>query len=218
MKKEFCLFLGLLFSMAIFNSSVVYADRVTEGLWLGPIDAKAGATVSIDKDFLADIGGEDKVSKVANGPEEGQEVKKLELTWEVRKANAADQFNIDVLFGDRSNNTAYFYIYMETKKKLANVDLWLGSDDTLKVWVNGKVVHRYGADRSITVDSDKIQIDLDAGGNSLMAKIGETGGGWMFSINFPKQPSGLNISTVKPKPKAVKPGGKLATTWGDIKY
>jgi len=211
-----CLCLG--FSLCFVHHHAVFADRILEGLWLGPIDCKQAATVSLNQDWLEDVGGEDEIGKVENGPAESDKGdKKGKLKWEVREGNMADQFDVDQLWGDKTNHTAYFYLYIESKKKLSDVDLWLGSDDTLKVWINGEVVHTHPGDRGITVDSDKITIDLNPKWNSMMAKIGETGGGWRFSANFPKQPKEIKLTTKKPKIKAVTPGDKLTTTWGSIK-
>jgi hypothetical protein len=112
--------------------------------------------VSLNQDWLEDVGGEDEISQVENGPAEGDKSdKKGNLKWQVREANMADQFDVDQLWGDKINHTAYFYLYIESKQKLNDVDLWLGSDDTLKVFLNGEVIHTFNVDRGITVDSDK---------------------------------------------------------------
>src|SRR5262249_27767127 len=59
----------------------------------------------------------------------------------------------------------------------------LGSDDGIVVWVNGKRAHINKAGRAVTVDEDKITIDLKAGKNDLLLKIVNTGGPWGFAFS-----------------------------------
>jgi HEAT repeat protein len=56
--------------------------------------------------------------------------------------------------------------------------LEMGSDDGLKVWLNGKVVHANNVIRPCEPGSDKVKIKLKQGVNSLLLKVTQGGGQW----------------------------------------
>jgi HEAT repeat protein len=56
--------------------------------------------------------------------------------------------------------------------------LLLGSDDGVKAWLNGAVVHSNNVDRGIVADQDMAPIQLKQGANELLLKITQGGGGW----------------------------------------
>lgn len=60
------------------------------------------------------------------------------------------------------------------------VTLLTGSDDSISAWVNGKKVLANKAYRGVGLDSDRVQINLRKGENTLLIKIDNAGGGWGF--------------------------------------
>ncbi|MHC4675874.1 MAG: HEAT repeat domain-containing protein [Planctomycetota bacterium] len=60
--------------------------------------------------------------------------------------------------------------------------LSVGSDDGVKVWLNGAVVHGKNASRGLNCGdgADKVAVTLKKGWNPLMLKITQGGGGWGF--------------------------------------
>jgi hypothetical protein len=56
--------------------------------------------------------------------------------------------------------------------------LELGSDDGVKVWLNGKVVHANNTTRGCTPGSDKVDVKLAKGWNTLLMKIAQGAGDW----------------------------------------
>jgi HEAT repeat protein len=70
--------------------------------------------------------------------------------------------------------------------------LAVGSDDGIKVWLNGEVVHANNASRGLTPDQDKVDVDLRAGENVLMMKITEGGGDWAATARLTR-PDGASI-------------------------
>ena len=56
--------------------------------------------------------------------------------------------------------------------------LLLGSDDGVKAWLNGAVVHSNNLDRGLAVDQDMAPIRLKKGVNDLLLKVSQGGGGW----------------------------------------
>ena len=56
--------------------------------------------------------------------------------------------------------------------------LELGSDDGVKAWLNGRVVHSNDVDRGLVAGQDKVEVALNEGKNTLLLKITQGGGGW----------------------------------------
>lgn len=73
------------------------------------------------------------------------------------------------------------------------VRLELGSDDAIKVWLNGKKVHGKNAPRSVTVGEDIVRTKLSAGWNDLMLKVINHGGEWGFCCRI-RKPDGKPLN------------------------
>ena len=74
--------------------------------------------------------------------------------------------------------------------------LELGSDDGVKVWLNGQVVHENNVMRGLAIGHDKPKVTLKRGWNKLMLKISNGGGGWGFGCGV-KTPEAGNIEGLK---------------------
>lgn len=68
--------------------------------------------------------------------------------------------------------------------------LLLGSDDGVKVWLNGKVIYSNNTARPITVDSDKVSVQLKSGWNTLLLKITQNNQGWEYCARLAKLEGG----------------------------
>jgi CubicO group peptidase (beta-lactamase class C family) len=62
--------------------------------------------------------------------------------------------------------------------------LSLGSDDGVKVWLNGKLVHRKWIGRGATPDEDVVEVNLVKGSNQLLLKVQDMQQGWGFVVRF----------------------------------
>ncbi|MEZ8221707.1 hypothetical protein GG496_001877, partial [Candidatus Fervidibacteria bacterium JGI MDM2 JNZ-1-D12] len=63
-------------------------------------------------------------------------------------------------------------------------ELRVGSDDSVKVWLNGKLVHQFGGMRGLSVDQDRVRVRLQKGVNRLLLKVTQGGGGWEFCVRL----------------------------------
>jgi hypothetical protein len=73
------------------------------------------------------------------------------------------------------------YIYRTIDSKLARpLELSLGSDDSFKLWHNGRLVADKFVTRGVAPDQDKVRLDLLAGENTILMKISNGGGGYGF--------------------------------------
>jgi len=66
------------------------------------------------------------------------------------------------------------------------VTLGVGSDDGIKIWLNGKPVHAHEVGRSFAPNTDRVPVRLNAGINHIVVKIDNYLGGWAFGVQVPK--------------------------------
>jgi HEAT repeat protein len=93
------------------------------------------------------------------------------------------QVNAEQAFGGGSNR----YIYLRatvTMEAAAEALLESGSDDGCIIWLNDEKVHEFKGNRGVSRGSDKTKVSLKAGGNTLVAKVVNDGGGWGFCARF----------------------------------
>jgi hypothetical protein len=88
---------------------------------------------------------------------------------------------IDLLprFKPNMNVVAYAFTTV-TSDRDREVTLYAGSDDTITAWVNGEKVLANNIYRGATMDSDRAEIKLRKGANTILLKICQGDGGWGF--------------------------------------
>ena len=115
--------------------------------------------------------------------------------------------------GDVNDYCSYAVINAVSKKKLAGVEAQVGSDDSIKVWMNGEEVWKNAVNRGAGGFQDTFPVDINKGDNVLMVKVCERGGGWSMFVGIDAD---LEYN-LKFKGLPVEPAGKLATTWATIR-
>lgn len=85
------------------------------------------------------------------------------------------------LSGERS---AWYLRRTIMTARAVTVDLSMGSDDAIKVWLNGEIVLDNNTRRGVAPDQERLTIDLDAGENVILMKIVNDGGpgGFYFKM------------------------------------
>lgn len=96
--------------------------------------------------------------------------------WE-RLVPFAGMINIAEAVGSEENSAAYLQARLWSESD-QQVGLELGSDDGVKVWLNGQVVHSNNASRAVSAGQDKVKVGVKRGWNELMLKITNGGGDW----------------------------------------
>jgi len=112
-------------------------------------------------------------SEAALRPTDGQEQKRADATsvkWHPLKS-WTDVFGFDDLQGSRDGAVAYAFTKV-SRPESGKALLSMGSDDGVRVWVNGKRVLAKDGARSLTVDEDQVEVDLLAGDNAVLVKLG----------------------------------------------
>ena len=97
------------------------------------------------------------------------------VTW--KPLPRGDMANLMAVFPDQANCVAYLKTQVIAPED-CDAALLMGSDDGVKAWLNGAVVHSNNIDRGAVVDQDMAPIQLKKGANQLMLKITQGGGGW----------------------------------------
>ncbi len=107
------------------------------------------------------------------------------LKWELAK-NFVDG-KVHTLNGGNSATYLYRTIQSGTAREL---ELSIGTDDSFKIWINDQLITDKKITRGVAPDQDKVRVSLVKGGNKLLFKIANGGGGYGFyfktqSVPFP---------------------------------
>ncbi len=88
---------------------------------------------------------------------------------------------------DYCNSYAWSYIYSPTAK---NVYMFTGSDDQIRIWLNGVKVQESLSGGAHVFDSQVAQVTLNAGWNRLLVKVFNVTGPYGFSLRFADDAAG----------------------------
>lgn len=127
-----------------------------------------------EKDYLASTGGE-----AAARPVEGEQVDSGSGTLKWKLALADRKRGLDFLSACWAPGQAVAYAYAAVHSDVArDARVFLGSDDGVKLWVNGKLCHTNHVTRGVKRDEDSVDVRLMAGENRLLFKVDQGNGGW----------------------------------------
>jgi hypothetical protein len=100
--------------------------------------------------------------------------------WVSATAGSNGYTDLAAVYGSPTQGVGYVstYIYSPVAQ---SAELWMGTDDGLKVYLNGVTVWTNDVYRSWLVDQDKAPVSLSAGWNCLLVKVTQGGGGWGIS-------------------------------------
>ena len=87
--------------------------------------------------------------------------------------------------GDIDNHVAYGSIAFHSPRQ-QNTQLYVGSDDAVKVWLNGVLVHSNPIDRASSNYQDAFPVTLKQGKNILLVAVYEQAGEWSGFFGFEK--------------------------------
>jgi CubicO group peptidase (beta-lactamase class C family) len=121
--------------------------------------------------------------------------KQLQVSFEVPTGTApdlskwkkidswADNVDFDSIFKHPDFVSAYAYAVVLCDKAKP-VLFAIGSDDAVKVWHNGKLVHKMWTPRAIVQDNDIVPLSLVTGKNEILVEVQDIQGGWGFTARF----------------------------------
>ncbi len=181
----------VLLALTLAASSSLRAEPSTPTLdrWLvlGPIPVSEAAPEpgedvqrkAFDDDQLAACGGE---GQTYAAPPTSCAVSGHDLAW--KEAEPAEG-RIDLAQAVGARDYALAYAWTEVSApEASSVLLGLGSDDAVKVWLNGELVHRNWVMRALSPDQDLVALDLRKGRNQVLLKIQNGSQAWAFAARF----------------------------------
>jgi len=134
--------------------------------------------VGLDTDYLVEHGGEAKIvphAGLVHAKKDGTDV-----TW-FGHTSPDDKIVFRKLITRSPNVVAYAFTTIDMDEG-GRYLLALGSDEGVRVWVNGEHVHHNLVKRSIRVDDDLIPVSLKKGENRVLVKVEQGWGGWGFML------------------------------------
>ena len=191
-----------------------------EGPWLWMI--ASGEKVDDDQLAVASKGKLTENLVAEHGVNEGDTVGQLRWTrgrirptvdclirdWLCNSDNVNDVINEIGLSTNRRINyhAAYALINIVSPRDRKNVAMGVGSDDAVKVWLNGDVVHVNDVNRGTTGIQDLFRVDLRTGSNLLLVKVTDRFGHWGmffeiylnetdFTTELPTGTPGVSLAT-----------------------
>lgn len=166
--------------------------RIAEGTQYGDVE-KFIAGAEIQQEFFTDwwmIGPFDnengKGLVTAFPPENGFDSVKVvkgkngvALTWKQYHNNTSGYIDLTKIFDPSENVVAYARraIYAD---RAENVQFGVGSNDGVRVWVNGRLVLDRQVGRRAQVNDDIITVPLQQGENEILVKVDQLKRGWGF--------------------------------------
>ena len=105
-------------------------------------------------------------------------IEESEFSWKLVK-NKEDAIDLNEILGDNNFAIAYAMAEIEMESP-AKILMGVGSDDGIKVFLNGKLVHENWIPRPVNKDDDIILLNLKQGSNQILLKVQNMEYGWGF--------------------------------------
>ena len=214
----FCMIILLSIGIVTHISYARFEAKIT-GPWLwmiAPTELGKGGAESIAVDSLAAASGgtvtEEMIAQ--NGANEGDVVG--DKAWTLGEISAAGTDNVNQLVnsiglaeGEIDDHSSYALITIESASDQNEVMMDVGSDDAIKVWLNGEVVHELDVNRPAWGFWEGFPVNLKAGDNRLLVKVSEGGRGWAMFAGIQAEFDAAGKHYEPPPP----PGDKIAGPW-----
>ena len=90
--------------------------------------------------------------------------------WRSEVSDLGGYLDLAECFDGAEHISAYAlaYVYAEADQK---VILWVGSDDDIRLWLNGRLIHENPITRGPAPDQDRVPGPLRRGWNTVLAKV-----------------------------------------------
>lgn len=92
-------------------------------------------------------------------------------------------FDLCGVHGMLENVTAFAYTQVKVGAE-TEAQLRIGTDDGVRVWLNGALVHENDVDRGYTLDEDIVPVVLQDGCNAILLQITQLLGGWGMGMRI----------------------------------
>src|SRR5262249_55226914 len=92
-----------------------------------------------------------------------------QLLWQQQSTEPGGLLNLRAVF-NRDHISAYALTYVFSPES-QKAQMLVGSDDTVRVWLNGALVHEFSTPRSAKPDEDHVAVQLKEGWNMILVKV-----------------------------------------------
>jgi CubicO group peptidase (beta-lactamase class C family) len=158
---------------------------VTSWLLLGPISISGDSPdetvqrAAFDADQLVSAGGAAGIA-----PKTGTKTAIGDQEYEWRFVSSSGKI-VDLKKDQQPQEFSIYYAWTEFDLPQKLVGLCgIGSDDSIKVWINGKLVHQNWTDRAVRPDEDVVPFEFSAGRNHVLLKVQNKAGSAGFAFRF----------------------------------
>lgn len=128
-----------------------------------------------------------KVALEGRKPEE-------KLTWKLVEAEPTGYLDLRKVFqSDHISAYGLTFVYSPREQK---VTCLTGSDDQLRVWINGELVQEYATNRGAAPDTDQVDVELKTGWNTVLVKVTNSVAAHGLYLRF-KGGEGIRFSATK---------------------
>ena len=193
-RKLFVIGLAFLMVLSVMSHTAEAQDQIL-GPWLWMIaktESGQGGAASTDIDSLA-VASDNKVTEemvAKNGAKEGDAVG--DYKWTLAELPENGDINTVVnstgMAEGALDDVSSYALYTYKSDKAQEATMKTGSDDSIKVWVNGEVAFTNAVNRGRGRWQDEFGISLKQGDNLLMVKVSERGGGWGMHVGILEEP------------------------------
>ena len=192
-------------------------DKIT-GAWLwmiAPTEDYRGGVESIDVDSLAAASDEvvTEADIAVNGAKQGDAVG--DYVWRLGEIAADGGNNVNDLVNrvgfvdggdpattaddiDFNHHSSYALITLESATDQSDVTMLAGSNDAIKIWLNGEVVYNSNINFTNWASTDfefPFKVDLKAGDNLLLVKVSEYTGDWSMFVGIDAEVTVIDKAT-----------------------
>ena len=182
------------FRLALTDATTIYpiGSKITLGDWhaAGPFTAEHG-NLAFYQVY------EPETKNVSTG--DTFEVSGKTIKWEKQTHWVDEQVHNDII-GENSATYLFRNIASTTQQKAI---LYIGSNDALKVWMNGTELLAKNVQRDATADQEQVQVNLKPGNNTLLLKVVNYSGpsGFYFRMESASPMVSANIVDIAGMPR-----------------
>lgn len=131
---------------------------------------------------------------VAFAPEQADQEVEWKIIGEKESELHAWYVDLEEYLGKGDHQAAYLRTLVWSPEQ-QSAQLEIGSDDAVKVCLNGEVVHSKNVSRACTPNEDKIAVELQEGWNRLLLKVVNYTADWGVSARI-RNPKGLALEGI----------------------
>ncbi len=150
---------------------------MTKWLLLGPIPVGKDPSAKSDEQEQKEAFGNDPFS--TEQFRDKVRIGENQYEW-TAFTSPGDTVELTRPFGEKTYATAYAWACLDMAGESRTI-LGIGSDDAVKVWLNGRLIHENWVQRGCTPDSDLVPVTFRKGRNHLVLKVQNGTGDWAFS-------------------------------------